>query len=307
MGGLEMSLREVQNILKSVEKIMDKLQKLKGIEPKSKELFVRAPENIVSFSVAFDINRAALFSKKIGFTIPHIQRISLYSLVPYCPLEALQTADDSFTLDLENIPKETKNVLLNVEYKVPGSQFIADLIQTNVATETSSDQDAYWMHAAIRHPSYLEKLYKKLEIRDVDFNVDVGIYQEMKTAVPTGVLRALSILSDIAYQTDRNKAVKLLLQYMGARRGSRDPFQIIAQAANLFSPPGFKKFVDVTPPFRYYDAIIGRAFYENNIQILPKTVKVVARTDLDLNHPAADGTLYYRKNLLLRDLSDMFS
>ena len=301
-------LKEVRETVKSVEMVLDILSKTKGIETESKELFIRSPESIVSFSVAFKINRPSLISKKINFSIPNIQRISLYSLVPYFPLPTFQMREESgFVLKLEDVPKEVKNLLLNVEYKIPSPRFIHDLIQTNVATETATDQDAYWMHAALKHPAYLKKMYTNLEVRDIDFNVDVAIYKEIKSVVPKSVIKTLSLLRELSSTTDRNRAIRLTHQLLAARRGSKDPYEIMSQAQSLFMPHSFRKFIEVSSPFRYYDAIIGPSFYDRTMQILPKTMKVVSRTDLDLNNPAADGKMYYKKKSLYDDLSKLFS
>ena len=304
------ALKGVRDVIKSVEIILDVLRKTKGIETESKEIFIRAPENIISFSVAFDINRPSLISKKLSFSIPNIQRISLYSLVPYFPLPTFQLRGESgLVLKLEDIPKETKNLLLNIEYKISSPRFVSDLVQTNVATETATDQDAYWMHAALKHPAYLKKLYDNLEVRDIDFNVDVAIYKEIKSVVPRNVIKVLSILRELSSTTDRNRAIRLTFELLKARRrgGSKDPYEIMSQAQTLFMPHHFKRFIEVTPPFRYYDAIVGPNFYDRTLQILPKTMKVVSRTDLDLNNPAADGKMYYKKRILYDDLSKLFS
>ena len=65
----------------------------------------------------------------------------------------------------------------------------------------------------------------------------------------------------------------------------------------LFLPNKFSTFVNVKEDFSYYDCERGLNFYDKlPFPTWPRTMKVVSRTDLNLNKLTATGSLLYKKD-----------
>ena len=84
--------------------------------------------------------------------------------------------------------------------------------------------------------------------------------------------------------------------------------EVLMDLQDIFEPLQFCTFVDVKSPFRYSDCIRGKEFYDKiPFPTFPKTMKVISRTDLSLDKPAAEGRLIYKKKDLQDKISEVFS
>ena len=136
-----------------------------------------------------------------------------------------------------------------------------------------------------------------MDLRDIDFNVNVGIHQDLKTAISKDFIRNLQVVKEWIRSGDRTEKWRLGHRHLRLRSkpftGKED--EILDELQKIFMPRGFRTFVDVTNPFRYYEAIPGVDFYDIPFCSFPKVMRVVSRTDLNLNNPAAKGKLLYKR------------
>jgi len=170
------------------------------------------------------------------------------------------------------------------------------------------DRDEYWMHAQLKHLSVLKTTYGRLDLRDMDFILDVGIHQTLKTRIPTQIIRELEVIRDLISETDRGRKFKLAFKHlqMRRRRQIRDVQNTLADLQKIFLPTTFSTFIEVERPFRYSDSVRGSDFYDIPFQTFPKTMKVISRTDLSLSTPAADGKLIFKRKELGDEISKIF-
>jgi hypothetical protein len=83
-------------------------------------------------------------------------------------------------------------------------------------------------------------------------------------------------------------------------------YALVTQLSSIFLPDRFRDFLDITPPFRYFNSKFGTDFYDFPGQVVPRTVKVTSRTDLSLEVPATEGKIIYKKLDLLKELEKVF-
>jgi hypothetical protein len=97
------------------------------------------------------------------------------------------------------------------------------------------------------------------------------------------------------------------MSYLQSKRQiGTDIYSLMAEIHSVFLPTRFKNFVDITPPFRYHNSKQGTDFYDFPGQVLPKAMTVVSRTDLNLQNPAREGKVIYKKRDLFSELDKIF-
>lgn len=302
---MEQTAREIAKV---IEKITESLEKVKALKVEGRGIKIRVPEDVCQYdAIVRVISKHAILSKKIPFNLPQISEISGTFMPSLIPLrEAIQKAQEGFWLSMNNIPPGTEYILLSFQYKIHDSHFVSNLVETRVATEPYSypEKDEYWMHAQLKFPRILQKTYTYLSIEDLELNVDVAVDNEVKTAIPRHFVKSLQIIRKLLAETNREKAHRLLLQHMQHRRRlGMDIYEIITGIQVIFLPDSFRNFIEVSPPFRCFKLEQGREFYDFPGQIVPKTMTVISRTDLNLERPAVEGKVIYRKRKLLEELS----
>jgi len=90
------------------------------------------------------------------------------------------------------------------------------------------------------------------------------------------------------------------------RRIGTDPYSLISSLEGLFDPLQFRRFIEVTPPFKYFHSEKGHEYLDFPTGIFPKTMSVTCRTKLDLETPACEGKLVYKKRDLYKEISGIF-
>jgi hypothetical protein len=242
----------------------------------------------------------------LKFELPNVFSFRARSLGDFCDQSsAIRKYENTFELSTDKLNSPNNNVLLTFEYELDNEKFLDDLVSRDIQRDISKsggDSDTYWISAQLKHPKVLNSNYGRLDLRDVDVGVNVAVYQDLKSAIPHSFIRNLELIRDWIRTKDRTQKFRLgYAHLMGSSRtfaGNED--NIIEEAQKLFLPHNFRSFVDVSNPFRYSDAIRGADFYDLPFSTFPKSMRVVARTNLNLNTPAADGNLIYKK----KDLKD---
>jgi hypothetical protein len=301
------SAKKIVDIVDKIAKVLDKFHFLKR---EGQGICIKIPEKICQYDIVIRVQSSGFLTKNIDFPLPEVDRIIGTCLPSLTPLhQSLHKTPNGFTLTKEGIPNGTDLILLQFQYKIPDSKFILNLVETNVATEPLeySDRDEYWMAVQLKFPQILQKAYSHLKLENVELNVDVAVDTEVKTAVPDYFIRSLRKIRELLSSQDRNIAHVRLLEYMQAkRRIGADIYALINQLSTIFIPDRFKDFLDITPPFRYFNSKFGTDFYDFPGQVLPRTMRVISRTDLSLETPATEGKVIYKKLDLLKELEKVF-
>ena len=206
--------------------------------------------------------------------------------------------------------------LLDVDYFIEDKRFIDALVNRSVARESSGDETKeYWMVAQLKHLDVLKHEFGYIELKDIDFGVNVSVYNEIKMKVPSIFKRqletAVKLLSK--HHGGRDEQFKLLVQHKQLLRAQKEKyygeelFEILDELQEIFSPITFGKFVDVEKDFYYYNCVRGKDFYETlPFPTWPKSMKVISRTDINFDKPAANGLLIFRKKDFMKELERIF-
>src|SRR5207253_9038206 len=99
-------------------------------------------------------------------------------------LDAINYTDDGFEISCGGMQGHDM-FILEAEYPITDPRFVDALVHRDRAKELPKDLETeYWMHAAIKFPEALHTKAGRLDLRDVDFNVDVGVSEDIKTSIP---------------------------------------------------------------------------------------------------------------------------
>jgi len=299
--GLAIAERGVQSVGKQAERIHEVLRG--SFRILDQEITIRFPDQVQEVSIAFEAT-GGLVGQKIRFPFGVPNRVHLRPIrVPSSDANsAVRISSDGFEINTRNMVSND-TYLLDVEYRIPEPRFIDALVQRNVPSESPKGSlSEYWLHAALKHPSVLKTRVGRLDLRDLDFIVDVGIAEHLKTVVPQALVQELE--AGVALLATRNPHEKFRLgrrhaQAM-AHRGKGSTMELLGNLQAIFLPERFRSFVDVKEDFHYGECERGVNFYDTlPIPTWPRTMKVISRADLSLENPTAKGVLVYRKDEFL--------
>lgn len=292
------------------EKIFKILNKTRALHIESREVSIKVPERSCRFDVAVSVRHRGIFSKRVLFPISDVSRIIVHSLGS----SRFDRLDDSITkvpngfeLSIERIHKDVEGILLTFEYDLRDMSFLDNILQTNTSREPSRERDSYWMHAQLKHLKWFKEKYDRWELQNAEFNVDVAIDNEVRSSIPKVFVRHFELVRELTSTTDRNVRARANMMLSSSRRKiSGDPYSLISSVAALFQPLQFQRFVEVTPPFRYFNSTKGTEFLDFPSQVFPRTMNVTCRTKLDLETPAREGELFYKKTDLYNEIREIF-
>ncbi|WP_309492716.1 hypothetical protein [Candidatus Hecatella orcuttiae] len=295
----------VGEIIKTASKIYETIKG--SYKVLNQEIVVLCPESVQHFSIAFEATGGFL-SQKIKFPFGKPLRVRLR------PLRSLQDLSEAIFLTEEGFEINTRGMqaedtfLLDVDYRITDPKFVDALVQRNHARELPKDRESeYWMHAQLKHPKVFQTKYGRLDLRDVDFSVNVGISEDIKMSIPSAFRRELEAGVKLLMERDPHRKYMLGREHvkaMRARGKGKSVIELLGDLQDLFFPRTFRKFVEVKKDFRYSECHRGSDFYETvPFPTWPKTMKVISRTDLGLERYAAEGILVYKKADFLEQVS----
>ena len=228
--------------------------------------------------------------------------------------DAVSYTENGFEINLKKLEKDTL-YLLDVDYFIEDRRFIDALVNRNVAKESVGDETKeYWMVAQLKHLDVLKHEFGYIELKDLDFGVDVSVYNEIKMKVPSIFRQQLEIAVKLLskHHGSRDEQFKLLIQHQQLLHARKEKyygkiFEILEEIQEIFSPLTFRRFVDVQKDFHYYSCERGKDFYETlPFPTWPKSMKVISRTDINFDRPAADGLLIFKKGDFMDELEKIF-
>ncbi len=301
--------KEVNDAIDVVGRIYEILRPAKVV---SQEITLKCPEKEGEYSVAIEIRRG--IRRKLGrilkFKFPSINRLTVRSL----PLmrdesQAVTRQSDGFELNTDLL-SDSDLYLLDFDFTVEDDRYLKSLVRRDVEKEAlGANRDEYWMHAQLKHPRVLQSHYGRIDLRDVDFLVDVAVHQDIRDVIPKPFVRDLEIIRNWIRETERTKKIRLTMEHLRQRSTGLvgKESDILNDLQELFLPRTFSQFVEVTPMFKFYDCIRGTDFFDDvPFPTFPKIMKIVSRTDLTLATPAAEGRLIYDRADFRDQLSQLF-
>jgi hypothetical protein len=296
--GLAIAERGVQTVGKQADRIHDALRG--SFHILNQEITIRFPDQVQEVSIAFEATGGVVGQKiRFPFGVPNRVRLRPLRVPSADATSTVALSSDGFEIKTKSMTSND-TYLLDVEYPIPEPRFIDALVQRNVPSESPKGAlSEYWLHAALKHPSVLKTRVGRLDLKDLDFMVDVGIAEHLKTVVPSSLVQELE--AGVALLATRNPHEKFRLGRKHAQamshRGKGNTMELLGNLQAIFMPDKFRSFVDVKDDFHYGECERGVNFYDTlPIPTWPRTMKVVSRADLSLENPTAKGVLVYRKD-----------
>jgi hypothetical protein len=305
--GFDLASKGVEEITKNASKIYEEVRG--SFKTLSQEMEIMCPEEVQRISLAFEA-KGGILPKKIRFPFGKPIYVSLRGITGMQDIgTSVSTTDDGFEIETSKM-KGTDTYILNVEYKSKCEGFINDLVQRDAAKEVPKDRESeYWLHAELRHPKVLKTKYGKLDLRDVDFNVNVGISEDIKMVIPGELRYELDLGVKLLNEREPHKKAQLAKAHslaMSNRGPTRDITDILRDIQELFIPATFSRYLDVSKDFHYYKCERGMDFYDKLPYLTwPRSMTVVSRTDLNLDKFASEGIVKYKKVDLMEKLEKM--
>lgn len=298
--------RSVEKMLKRAEGVDNNISEAFTVQ--GREMTILCPESIQKYSLSLIAKQSNFFNKKTKFELGKVRRANVRSIVGLQSIDAITVLDNGFELNLKKL-KPGEQYVLDVEYYLEDQNFIESLVSREKVNETpGEDQTKYWMVAQLKHLESLKSEYCRIDLRDVDFNVNVGVHQDINTKIPGGFKEQLETISELTKKKGRDEKFKLfykLLEIQNRKFGGKE-YELLGDIMNLFSPVKFKKYVDVTSDFHYSNCEKGAGVYDYPFVMWPKFMRITSRTDLGLDKPAANGFLIYKRGEFMSELERIF-
>ncbi len=171
-------------------------------------------------------------------------------------------------------------------------------IQKAMNKDNTLTFDKYWLNTMIKDIDTLEKIYKSLEVNEVNCNVRVNIENHFTTELPKSFLRGVNAMNEFLSAgrgSDRQKLFQKWIKYRRSLKLDRD--EIIKYFENLMDNFNLYNYVLIDDPF-----YIGRLGRVDVNKIVPSSFSVDAITDLSFSKPAASGYLKFHKKNFKEDL-----
>ena len=273
-----------------------------------REITILCPESIQKYSMSLSSKEVGFFNKKVKFELGSVRRANIRSIVGLKNIDAIKPLDNGFELNLKKL-KPGEQYVLDAEYFLNEPNFIESLVNREVVDETPENNSTkYWMVAQLKHLESLKSNYCRIDLRDVDFNVDVGVHQDVVTKIPSHFKDQLETISELTKRKGRGEKYELFkkLQHIQNTEFGGKEYKILGDILNIFSPPNFKKYVDVKKDFHYSACEKGNTMYDFPMIMWPKFMKVTSRTDLSLDHPASRGELIYNRGSFKSEIDKIF-
>ena len=274
-----------------------------------REMTVLCPESVQKYSVSLISKKNSFFHNKARFELGKVRRANIRSLIGLKSIDAITLTKNGFELDLKKL-RPGERYSMDIEYSLDDPRFLESLVNREVVKETPhEDSTEYWLVAQLKHLESLKSDYGRIDLRDIDFNVDVGVHQDVNTKIPDGFKDQVETLSQLTKKKGRSEKFKLFQKLMSIQnkpQGGKE-FEILGNISELFSPMSFRKFVDVSQDFHYYNCEKGSNVYDYSFASWPKFMKITSRTDLGLDKPASKGTLIYKKSDFMSEMEHIFA
>jgi hypothetical protein len=203
-----------------VDKIKKILSSSSALRILNEELVVKTPESLGEYSVDIQFSLPLAPKSRLRFPYSDIVNIRAHSMHDYSNQDqAVLRMRDCFEIAINKIKPTSDSILLGFDFQIKNDSFMKKLIRKDVQSDIPRGQEEeisqYWIHAQLKEPKILESQYGRLDLRDIDFSVNVAISQDLKTAIPRDFVRNMRIIAEWIKTKDRVKKWRLLDRALG--------------------------------------------------------------------------------------------
>ncbi|MEM3829600.1 MAG: hypothetical protein QXP36_10355 [Conexivisphaerales archaeon] len=298
-----------RGIKKLGDRIVETEQEISGeFEILSKETAIYCLERVQKYSAIINLKKVSIFKKKIEFKHGKVRRCSIRPWNSLERIDAIALHASGFTIDLGKLQSGEKYIL-EIEYELEDDSFLDSIVDRAKPRETpGSQEDRFWLVAALKHLDVIKEDYNKIDLYDLDFRVNVAMTQDLNTKIPKIFKDQIEQLVKVAGPLGRDELFKeyYKLRSLKMKEFGRNSLDLLGRLQELFLPTKFSEFINVKEDFRYGGC--ERGVNEFNVQLSwPRSMVVISRTDLSLDKPAAHGTLIFKKSEFLDEVGKIFS
>jgi len=301
----------IKKVFENIEKLIKSFTKEFKIE--TQELKLIYPESTAEWSVVFKIK--GLVGSKKEFSFPSLKSVTLTSfpsLENLTPRAILIYQGEGFSISYKNLEKDVYYIL-TVKFDIGDNVPLENLLYKKVQEDTLPEYRKYWMEAQLKFVDFFEKQFNNVRLEDLNFLVDVNVYENIETKVPSAFRKELEVIVKWMKETERGRKfqltwehLKLLRQRRGGEMRSSHILEVIRELQDLFHSQTFKNFLKTEQDFHYHDCLRGTDYYSAPFPTWPKFMRVITKTSLNLDKPAAHGYLYYDYQSFRKKVEDIF-
>lgn len=216
----------------------------------------------------------------------------------------VKSSDDSLIINPSDLPSEQEYMITMKKNEISDGK-LRDIVGVEPSTEpkTKDGIEEYWLDAFIKDPAMVSEMYDVFEVRNIDFDIQVGVQRCFSQSIPQDLVRGFERTRDLIRASNEDD-VREVQKVHKLRKGTQEYSDIdestIAQfIESLASAESLKDFISVDDPYQRKE--IAADSYE---LIFPERIQVGVATSLDLDQQAADGTLRFHKNDYTKYIED---
>ncbi len=226
--------------------------------------------------------------------------------------ECVKRGEDGVKLYFEDLsPGEL--YILNLEYDLENPRVIEQLVERNRPRDIPHNMDdmskEYEISAQLRYLNILRENYRTLKMENFEINVDVAVHQDINTSIPDVFRKQMEALVKLSQKRGRSDAFKRFRQFenLQHREYGGNSFDILKDLQDVFTGTHFKSFIDVQKDFGYSRCFRSASHFDTlPFETWPKYMRVIAKTNLSLERPAADGVVVYKHANFISDIEKVF-
>jgi len=158
----------IKKVFENIEKLIKSFTKEFKIE--AQELKLIYPESTAEWSVVFKIK--GLVGSKKEFSFPSLKSVTLTSF---------------------NLEKDVYYIL-TVKFDIGDNVPPENLLYKKVQEDTLPEYRKYWMEAQLKFVDFFEKQFNNVRLEDLNFLVDVNVYEDIETKVPSAFRKELEVI-----------------------------------------------------------------------------------------------------------------
>lgn len=254
--------------------------------------------------------------KKIGpkskeFSMNQVYDVKLAALKPPIKIDsAISYKNDKIIVDLTKT-LEYDMFRLEVSYRID-KDWLRSLVSSRSSPEPLAEKFKYHLSAQLTNPESLQKGFSEVDVEEFPVEASVQIQEDIKLNIPSYVKQLSEIEAEMLSEYDPHKGLKILrLQQkrhtLKKKMGKEDLMTKLRDLTVFLRPTKFLRYLDVLEDFRLHKCEWGSSLFRTmGMFILPKTMEVISRTDLNLNVPAKKGVLIYESGKFSQDVDELF-
>jgi len=310
---IKASLDFLNSSMSLINKIHEKLNFAEPIA-RSLELSYPAQETEVSWLLSIPPGVKRKMGKRIFFDFHGIKKINLKNLPLYTESTAISYNDQGYYLDVKKLDTSEK-FLLTIQYDTPQKIF-KDLISIQKSATPMNYNDGveeYWLSVVLKKRELLRQVFSGgLDIYGFENNVKINVHNSISTTIPKSFIQRLMNITNYIHETDRGKIMKIAqerIRQQKAKKKHDDERKLIMDLNDNFcTSESFLQFITVDRPFIYKEAIEGQSYSANSVpfDVFPKSMDVIVSTNINFDHPTAEGKIYFKKNNFEEALESYF-